>query len=275
MSPADFGSAAEVTAHALRYPFDPPHHSFVFYNGAPAPLLSFDSRAIGECFVDLGEGPRRLSEVAGDAGRTPVLALGSNAAPEQLARKFMTRTTIEPEVIPVVRAQLADFDVVFSGHFTSYGSVPATLLHLPGSEVGVHITYLTEAQLSVMHASEAAGRNYAFVRLHGLRLTTEFGETLASAHCYISQHDMLIDGGSAMGLASSTVAGSALPRLDQAGILDYCRGLLAPDHALDVFVMTIVQDDALRRRRIAALRPHTAKFTYGPAEVLIGRLGGI
>lgn len=52
---------------------------------------------------------------------TPVLAVGSNAAPAQLARKFPA--DMLPEVvIPVLRCVLPDFDVVYAPLISSYGS---------------------------------------------------------------------------------------------------------------------------------------------------------
>lgn len=53
---------------------------------------------------------------------TPVLAVGSNAAPVQLARKFPPSTFPDGVVIPVLRCVLPDFDVVYAPLISSYGS---------------------------------------------------------------------------------------------------------------------------------------------------------
>lgn len=53
---------------------------------------------------------------------TPVLAVGSNAAPAQLARKFPPEMFPEGVVIPVLRCVLPDFDVVYAPLISSYGS---------------------------------------------------------------------------------------------------------------------------------------------------------
>lgn len=53
---------------------------------------------------------------------TPVLAVGSNAAPVQLARKFPKMMFPDGVVIPVLRCVLPDFDVVYAPLISSYGS---------------------------------------------------------------------------------------------------------------------------------------------------------
>ena len=102
--------AFDPVRHALSYPFEIPTRSYV---------------------VD-GDGYAELAESAAPpdvSGRRPVLALGSNQSPAQLIRKY-EGLGLGP--IPVVRARLADFDVVYSAHVARYGSIPATLRPCPG-----------------------------------------------------------------------------------------------------------------------------------------------
>ena len=58
---------------------------------------------------------------------TPVLAVGSNAAPAQLARKFPAEQFPDGVVIPVLRCVLPDFDVVYAPLISSYGSCTGAL----------------------------------------------------------------------------------------------------------------------------------------------------
>ncbi len=127
MDPAD-----ATLARAFGYPYDRPAGSFVFdgLTGAVGPL------------------PRR--DVA--AGRIPVLAIGSNAAPEQLARKFGSGD--DAATIPVTTARLRDHDVVFAARLTAYGACPATFVRCDAVAAHVHVTWLTPAQLERMDASE-------------------------------------------------------------------------------------------------------------------------
>ncbi len=59
---------------------------------------------------------------------TLVLAVGSNAAPTQLARKFKLGCVPHGVVIPVLRCVLLNFDVVYAPAITSYGSCPGEAL---------------------------------------------------------------------------------------------------------------------------------------------------
>jgi len=64
---------------------------------------------------------------------TLVLAVGSNAAPAQLAGKFTLDHFPHGVVIPVLRCILPDFDVVYAPAITSYGSCPGEASHDPAS----------------------------------------------------------------------------------------------------------------------------------------------
>ncbi len=61
-----------------------------------------------------------------DEPRTPVLAVGSNAGPEQLLRKYPPVFFPNGVLIPCVRCILPDFDVAYSPCITSYGSCSGT-----------------------------------------------------------------------------------------------------------------------------------------------------
>ena len=78
----------------------------------------------------------RLSEVLPDLPASlellsdnlvPVLAIGSNGSPQQLARKFPASKFPSGVLIPVVRAVLEDFDVVYAPLIAAYGACAGTL----------------------------------------------------------------------------------------------------------------------------------------------------
>ncbi|GIL90277.1 hypothetical protein Vretimale_16334 [Volvox reticuliferus] len=96
----------------------------------------------------------------------PVLAIGSNAGPEQLRRKYPLQDFPDC-VIPVVQVALEDFDVVYAPYIATYGSCTATLEHSPGTVTYIFITYLTGPLMERMHATEGG---YNLCRLLGLRL---------------------------------------------------------------------------------------------------------
>ena len=58
--------------------------------------------------------------------RTPVLAIGSNAGPEQLLRKYPPDLFPRGVAIPCVRCMLLGFDVAFAPLLSSYGSCTGT-----------------------------------------------------------------------------------------------------------------------------------------------------
>ena len=80
----------------------------------------------------------------------PVLAYGSNASPEQLRRKL---SPIK-DPIAVLSATLKDLDVIFSGQFSRYGAVPATITSSKGTMLYTHVVLLTKKQLSIIHKTE-------------------------------------------------------------------------------------------------------------------------
>ena len=149
---ASSSNLAERIDHACSYPFARPACSYLFVDGAMRPLSGVMV-----------------------TGRVPVLASGSNAAPSRLAAKFGR----SDGVVPVTRGILHDFVVVFAGHFTGYGAIPATLFPHPGAAINIWITWLTEDQLTIMHRSEGVigcrelEQRYDYVELQGLDLRPE------------------------------------------------------------------------------------------------------
>ena len=138
--PADDPDADDVLDRALRYPFDRPGGSFTFH------VATGTIVAIGR------PAPSTI------AGRTPILAVGSNAAPEQLRTKFAADGRTGE--IPVIRVTMHDHDVVHAARISRYGAVPATLAPSAGTNVALHVTFLDDEQLEVMHGSESVGAGY-------------------------------------------------------------------------------------------------------------------
>ena len=213
---------------AKSYPYSVPRRSYLFVDGVQRP----PSPAPG-------------------AGRTPVIACGSNRSPAQLARKF--RSWPQGTEIPVTLARLADHDVVYSAHFSRYGAMPATLLPAPGVRAEVAITWLTAPQLERMHQTEGA-ENYRFVRLDGIDLETADGSRLAVAHVYWSRRGALRHNGAAVPLAAIDAAGRDVAPLDQEAALTLARDRLAPDAPLDDFILQNIACPVTRAQRTARLR---------------------
>jgi hypothetical protein len=214
-------------AVARGYPYDVPRRSYRFLDGAALPLDGFRPD-----------------------GRTPVLAVGSNRAPYQLARKYRGRPGTD---IPVTVARLAGHDVVHSCHFARYGSVPARLWPSPGVTVEVAVTWLTPAQLQVMHTTEGAW-NYDFERLDGLDLAIDGWGRVDAAFAYVGRHPPVTLDGVPVPLAAIAAEGRTAAAVGQAEMLALARDTLAPDAALDRFILDTIGCPVTRMQRSLRLR---------------------
>ena len=182
---------------ALDYPFGIPSQSYALFDGEAVEPDRVE--------VDLGE-------------RLALLAYGSNAAPEVLARK----TAAAPQPIPVMRTTLRDFDVVYSAHFSPYGAIPATLARSPGTEVRAFVAYLTGEQLDLVSATEP---NYDLGRFDRPSCTLERGAAPAELHVYLSKHGSLSIDGHEVALAEIEAEGRRFPEMTQPQVQERVRAL--------------------------------------------------
>lgn len=236
---------AERIARAKSYPFGPPADSYLFQGGRVAPLGPV-ARAV--------------------AGRTPVLASGSNAAPAQLARKYAGSG--EAVAIPVTRVRLADFDSVYNAHIAAYGSVPATLFPSPGTTLVTFVTWLDDAQLAVMHATEQPGVNYHYAELSGIRAEVDGLGALDAAYAYISVAGCLVRGDAPVALAEVAAVGRRFAAVTQPEMLAHVRDVTAPGMELDAFILETVADPNLRAARGARLAAQARAFAHPGLRVL-------
>jgi hypothetical protein len=143
------------------------------------------------------------------AGREPLLAYGANASPLALARKL---ADVAPAPLPMLRARLGDFDVVYSDHVSPYGAVPGTLHPSPGSAAAVFVSYPDEEQLQALTATEP---NYELQTLRGLNCRLEGGGALGELDAYLSRHGPRLLGGAPVALAEIEATGRRFAQLDQ------------------------------------------------------------
>lgn len=218
-------TAGEILARAVAYPYAAPLRSFV---------------QLGSATLDLPPGEIDL------AGRAPLLSYGANAAPSVLARKLAP----PPELpLPVLRAELDDFDVVYSAHISPYGAVPSTLQRSPGTRIPVFVAFPTGEQLELLSASEP---NYELLHLGGLAARLELGEELAEADVYLSRHGCLVFEDSEVALTAVAAAERWFPSLGEVEVLERVRHVLAPELDLGRFVESSL-DPGLAAARTAVL----------------------
>jgi hypothetical protein len=206
---------AAILRRALTYPYATPERSYLYREGRAEELPS---------------GGPDLS------GRTPLLSYGANAAPEALARKLASLRGVE---LPVMRAELEGFDVVYSAHVSPYGAVPATVVESPGIVAPVFVIHPTPEQRALLAASEL---NYDLVELGGME-------------AFRSKHGHLLLEGDAVALTAVRSRGRTLPELDQPAVLERVRAHVEPELTLEEFVRACVERGGIKPLRIGAAPP--------------------
>lgn len=181
-------------------------------------------------FVQVGERTTELTDLPDLADRQPLLAYGSNAAPEALTRKLAAEP---PTPLPLIRAELDDFDAVYSAHLSPYGAVPATLEASPGTALPVFVAYPTTEQRRLLSATEP---NYEPQRLIGVDCRVELGKPPAELEAFRSRHGPLLLDGSSIALSAIPATGRALPELSEPEVLERVRSTYFPELDLEQLI---------------------------------------
>lgn len=130
--------------------------------------------------------------------RRPVLSVGSNACPAQLVHKMAERG-VECR-IPMVRARVTGIGIGVSAHVSLLGYLSASPYHSPGATADLFLTWLDEAQLAVVDASEGVDSptgNFQRAALPAADFPVELesGQVLDHAWIYVNRWGVLRDGG--------------------------------------------------------------------------------
>lgn len=262
---------ASSLERAKTYPYNIPQSCYVLAGGRTLPLVGVDLSSALACEV-LDEGTvhslrawARGQGMEMDSDDTPelLLAYGSNASVDGLSRKLAD--CLHASAIPVARATLADFDVVYSAHLSSYGAIPATLQHSPGARTTVFVLVTSPAQCRTLRATEP---NYDFVTLDGVELRLVLGPTLPNVSAVISRHGALRLDGTEVGVAAVRTRNRRFPSLTQAQMMRAVRDLVAPGAHLDDFILENIQNADLARERTAALERTARPFAYRSWEII-------
>lgn len=203
----------DPVARALAYPYAVPPRSFLLGGASPA-----DVREVDPADTEAGD-------------RTRLLAYGSNAAPEVLARKLGGSAGEHP--VLAVRGALSDFDVVYSAHISPYGSIPAALQRSPGTETAVFVLHLTGEQSALISPTEP---NYELVALRGISCRLESGEALVEIDAFASRHGPLLVDGTEVALAAVEARGRRFPAMSETEVLEHVRDALCPGEDLGRFM---------------------------------------
>ena len=246
---------------AIEYPYSRHDNSFVFHRNAGA-VETLSKSAIDEAW---------------NSSRVAVLAIGSNAAPAQLKRKFWTeqRLAMGEETIPVLAASLLDWDVVYAAAMAAYGSIPATITRSAGTKVRLFVTMLTESQLEAMHTTERA---YYFVQLSSPTVSLDDLGAPVQARpifAYIAKRGPLLSKNNTPHaleeIAASNRKYPATSQLnEQVSLCEYVqslanlrdRSLVKDDEDLTTFVLGNIQNAERRSAIVEELRPNAADLAY-------------
>ena len=133
-------------------------------------------------------------------GYIPMLAVGSNAAPAQLQRKFQAWKVApgHDRAAPILcmPIRLQDLAPVFSAHISPYGAIPLTLGEVPGWH-DLFVVFLPSELMYAMNASESLGINYCLGRWQAdpAKVDLSYEGELPFAYTYLSRHGVLEVGG--------------------------------------------------------------------------------
>ncbi|GGQ69459.1 hypothetical protein [Streptomyces asoensis] len=121
-------------------------------------------------------------------GRTPVVAVGSNASPAQLRHKMAAAAVAS--AVPMVKARVTGIDVGASAHVSRFGYVSASPVRAPAVTRELFVIWLDPEQLALVDATEP---NYDRVLLPApeFRVELENGEPLPDTFAYVNHHGVL------------------------------------------------------------------------------------
>ncbi|WP_219535019.1 hypothetical protein [Nonomuraea guangzhouensis] len=182
----------DPTARPLTYPGRLPRTSGVVVDNAYLPLHPVEGRPADEWRV----GDETLEQLLARLGRSPmsarrpIVAVGSNAAPSQLRRKFLSHS-----IRPIIPMTLADVDGIVAGvsaHVNKWGYLPAVPVEAPGETSRLFVLWLDDEELATLDRTEP---NYWRRALPAERhpVTLESGVRPPSCFVYVGRHGCLVD----------------------------------------------------------------------------------
>lgn len=227
---------ASLLARAFSYPYSAPSSPVLFYRGR-----QWQPESI---YVDVDRDGFAHVAANGSAHGPclPLLAVGSNADPTVLRRKFGSGA------VSILQGpmSLPGFAAAHSAHIARYGAVPATLTEAD-TVLETHLQFVPLKQLAALDASEAAGVNYERVRLPvgGLRarwLPSDVQRKISHIWTYRSLHGVAKRDGQIMFLGR------------QRDALAHAADRAGWRLSLEAFVVMLVRDASFRQVVSAALK---------------------
>jgi hypothetical protein len=230
-----------ILERALGYPWERPAGSYEWVDGSVRPLAGLPE-------------PERedlIGRYAAGAGpRLPLLAIGSNAAPAVLARKFGHFPEGEERAVLALSGHLHGFDVGAAAQPTIYGSMPATVFESPGTAVAAALLWVTPAQFTQLTWSELT---YRLGRLHTRFEVADAEIAFDDVLVFASRFGTFSLDGEPAALAAVPARDRTAPAYSQRQLLDSAARLaLGPDADAEALVRAIWEDLSGLLPRVAA-----------------------
>ena len=241
----------EAFERGLRYPWSRPGRSYLLRDGETV-LLD-----------DLAE-EERAAVLERRAGRAPLLAFGSNAAPKNLTIKLAHHDEPEDREVLVLVGELHDLDVVACAAVSVYGAMPATLAASPGTSVNAAVLFVTATQLTTLTWGEMP---YRVGRLRGAPFTVEDGFDgleVRSPLAFVSRWGAFAPDGEPAALAAIPGRDRRSREWTQEQLVDRAAEIvLGPGHDAEALTRAIHATPLeVARRGIPALREHAQPFDH-------------
>ncbi|MAX96959.1 MAG: hypothetical protein CL559_14070 [Alphaproteobacteria bacterium] len=196
-------------------------------------------------------------------GRAPTLAVGSNRAARQLARKYADWR--EPLAIPVWPVWVNGIDVHFAASIGHYGAIPATPVRAPGTICAMMLVWLTPSEFVRMDETEGLG--IAYDRFD-VPVEADSGVPGDVSSVVLYRHragTIATFGHRSIGMAELPVHDRRQARMSQPAMQRFLCRRLAPGIGLNQFIAGNIADPLLRQRRVDRL-PRHAIAPWQPAE---------
>jgi hypothetical protein len=216
---------------AVGYPWERPPGSYELRDGE-ALLLSSLPEAEREQMIDRYRDPA--------AARTPLLAIGSNAAPEALERKLAHFERAEDRALLALTGWLRGFDVGPAATVALYGSMPATVFPSEGTEVAATVLWVTAAQFTQLTWSEVT---YWLGRLRAPFAVEEAAVGFDEVLVFVSRFGCFCPEGEPVALAAVPARGRTALPLTQEELLGVAAALaLGPGSTPEDLVRACCED---------------------------------
>lgn len=217
---------------ALGYPWARPPGSYLLTPGRVEMLGNMAAESRERLIARFTVGGERL----------PVLAIGSNAAPEVLERKLAHFAAEDDRAVLALTGRLHDFDVGAAAQPTLYGSMPATLFPSPGTAVCATVLWVTPAQFTQLTWSELSYRlGKLRTRFDVEESATSFDEVLV----FVSRFGAFCVDGRPVALAAIPANDRTASALTQEQLLDDAAALaIGPEAKAETLVRAIFEDMA-------------------------------